>query len=258
MKVVILAGGLGTRISEATHDKPKPMIEIGGMPILWHIMKHYSSHGLNDFIICCGYKAFVIKEFFANYFLNNSNVTFDLQKNSMKVHENFSEPWKVTLVDTGSETMTGGRLKRISNYLDSNETFCLTYGDGLSNINIKELIKFHKSHGKNATLTSVIPEGRFGVLDVDKNNKINKFIEKPSSNKNLINAGFFVLSSSVIKYIKDDDTVWEKEPLESLAKSGELMSYFHDGFWQPMDTLRDKNFLEDLWNSKNPPWKTSK
>jgi glucose-1-phosphate cytidylyltransferase len=176
----------------------------------------------------------------------------------MEVHENFSEPWRVTLVDTGSKTMTGGRLKRISSYLDTNETFCLTYGDGLSDINIKELIKFHMSHGKNATLTSVIPEGRFGVLDVDNNNKINMFTEKPSSNKNLINAGFFVLSSSVIKYIKDDDTVWEKEPLESLAKAGELMSYFHDGFWQPMDTLRDKNLLEDLWNSAAPPWKISK
>jgi glucose-1-phosphate cytidylyltransferase len=254
MKAVILAGGLGTRISEETSVRPKPMIEIGGMPILWHIMKNYSAHGVNEFIICCGYKGFMIKEYFANYFLHRSDVTFDISKNAMKVHEEFAEPWKVTLIDTGQETMTGGRLKKIAQYLDKNETFCFTYGDGLSDIDIKKLIDFHESHGKKATLSSVIPAGRFGVLEID-DNKVNKFIEKPNDDVNRINAGFFVLSSSVIDYIKDDNTVWENEPLEALAREGELMAFLHDGFWQPMDTLRDKNLLENLWNNQKAPWK---
>ena len=255
MKAVILAGGLGTRISEETSVRPKPMIEIGGMPILWHIMKNYSAHGVNEFIICCGYKGFMIKEYFANYFLHRSDVTFDISKNAMKVHEEFAEPWKVTLIDTGQETMTGGRLKKIAQYLDKNETFCFTYGDGLSDIDIKKLIDFHESHGKKATLSSVIPAGRFGVLEIDDNNKVNRFIEKPNDDVNRINAGFFVLSSSVIDYIKDDNTVWENEPLEALAREGELMAFMHDGFWQPMDTLRDKNLLENLWSNQKAPWK---
>lgn len=255
MKAVILAGGLGTRIAEETSVRPKPMIEIGGMPILWHIMKNYSAHGVNEFIICCGYKGFMIKEYFANYFLHRSDVTFDISKNAMKVHEEFAEPWKVTLIDTGQETMTGGRLKKIAQYLDKNETFCFTYGDGLSDIDIKKLINFHESHGKKATLSSVIPAGRFGVLEIDDNNKVNRFIEKPNDDVNRINAGFFVLSSSVIDYIKDDNTVWENEPLEALAREGELMAFMHDGFWQPMDTLRDKNLLENLWSNQKAPWK---
>ncbi|MDC1242311.1 glucose-1-phosphate cytidylyltransferase [Gammaproteobacteria bacterium] len=257
MKAVILAGGFGTRISEETDLKPKPMIEIGGMPILWHIMKNYSFHGVNDFIICCGYKGYVIKEYFANYFLHRSDITFDMKENSMQVHQEYAEPWRVTLIDTGQTTMTGGRLKRIKPYINDNENFCFTYGDGLSDINIKNLINFHLSHGKKATLSSVIPSARFGVLEIKKN-VVNKFIEKPKDNSSRINAGFFVLSSSVIDYIDDDNTVWEKAPLEKLAKNGDLMSYNHDGFWHPMDTLRDKILLENMWNSNSAPWKVWK
>ena len=256
MKAVILAGGLGTRLSEETSRKPKPMVEIGGMPVLWHIMKSYSFHGVNDFIICCGYKGYVIKEYFANYFLHRSDVTFDIKNNSMKVHLEQAEPWKVTLVDTGQNTMTGGRLKRVSSYIDQEDSFCFTYGDGLSDINITELVSFHKSHNKKATLTSVNPTGRFGVLEINDKNSVTSFIEKPKGDDNKINAGFFVLSPSVLNYIKDDSTVWEQLPLEVLAKEGELMSYSHDGFWYPMDTLRDKNYLENLWSSDAAPWKS--
>lgn len=256
MKAVILAGGLGTRLSEETSHKPKPMVEIGGMPVLWHIMKSYSFHGVNDFIICCGYKGYVIKEYFANYFLHRSDVTFDIKNNSMKVHLEQAEPWKVTLVDTGQNTMTGGRLKRVSSYIDQEDSFCFTYGDGLSDINITELVSFHKSHNKKATLTSVNPTGRFGVLEINDKNSVTSFIEKPKGDDNKINAGFFVLSPSVLNYIKDDSTVWEQLPLEELAKEGELMSYSHDGFWYPMDTLRDKNYLENLWSSDAAPWKS--
>ena len=256
MKAVILAGGLGTRLSEETSHKPKPMVEIGGMPVLWHIMKSYSFHGVNDFIICCGYKGYVIKEYFANYFLHRSDVTFDIKNNSMKVHLEQAEPWKVTLVDTGQNTMTGGRLKRVSSYIDQEDSFCFTYGDGLSDINITELVSFHKSHNKKATLTSVNPTGRFGVLEINDKNSVTSFIEKPKGDDNKINAGFFVLSPSVLNYIKDDSTVWEQLPLEVLAKEGELMSYSHDGFWYPMDTLRDKNYLENLWSSDAAPWKS--
>ena len=256
MKAVILAGGLGTRLSEETSHKPKPMVEIGGMPVLWHIMKSYSFHGVNDFIICCGYKGYVIKEYFANYFLHRSDVTFDIKNNSMKVHQEHAEPWKVTLVDTGQNTMTGGRLKRVSSYIDQEDSFCFTYGDGLSDINITELVNFHKSHNKKATLTSVNPTGRFGVLEINDKNSVTRFIEKPKGDDNKINAGFFVLSPSVLNYIKDDSTVWEQLPLEELAKKGELMSYSHDGFWYPMDTLRDKNYLENLWSTDAAPWKS--
>ena len=256
MKAVILAGGLGTRLSEETSHKPKPMVEIGGMPVLWHIMKSYSYHGVNDFIICCGYKGYIIKEYFANYFLHKSDVTFDIKKNTMQVHEENAEPWKVTLVDTGQNTMTGGRLKRISSYIDQEDSFCFTYGDGLSDVNISKLISFHKSHNKKATLTSVNPTGRFGVLEINDKNFVTNFIEKPKGDENKINAGFFVLSPSVLNKIKDDSTVWEQLPLEELANEGELMSYTHEGFWHPMDTLRDKNYLEDLWSSNTAPWKS--
>ena len=256
MKAVILAGGLGTRLSEETSHKPKPMVEIGGMPVLWHIMKSYSFHGVNNFIICCGYKGYVIKEYFANYFLHRSDVTFDIKNNSMKVHLEHAEPWKVTLVDTGQNTMTGGRLKRVSSYIDQEDSFCFTYGDGLSDINITELVNFHKSHNKKATLTSVNPTGRFGVLEINDKNSVTRFIEKPKGDDNKINAGFFVLSPSVLNYIKDDSTVWEQLPLEELAKEGELMSYSHGGFWYPMDTLRDKNYLENLWSTDAAPWKS--
>lgn len=252
MKVVILAGGLGTRISEETVLRPKPMIEIGGKPILWHIMKHYSAYGLNDFIICLGYKGYVIKEYFANYFLHMSDVTFDMQNNSMKVHQQNAEPWKVTLVDTGDNTMTGGRIKRIADYLDG-DTFCLTYGDGLSDVNISDLLKFHQSHGKSATLIAVKPPGRFGALELEKN-EILSFREKPEGDGSWINGGFFVLSKTVIDTIAGDTTVWEKQPLEILAKQKQLMAFYHEGFWQPMDTLRDKMLLEDLWSSGKPPW----
>ena len=254
MKAVILAGGLGTRISEETHLKPKPMIEIGGKPILWHILKIYSHHGINDFIICCGYKGYLIKEYFANYFLHMSDVTFDMSKNSMEVHQRNAEPWKVTLIDTGDETMTGGRIKRISNYVKDEEYFCMTYGDGVGDINITKLIDFHKTQNVNATLTATIPPGRFGSLDLN-GCKVNSFMEKPKGDGAMINGGFFVLSPLVMDYIKDDSTLWEREPLELLAREGNLSAYQHHGFWQPMDTLRDKNHLEELWQSGKAPWK---
>lgn len=254
MKAVILAGGLGTRISEDTNLRPKPMIEIGGKPILWHIMKTYSHHGINDFIICCGYKGYVIKEYFANYFLHMSDVTFDMQNNQMEVHQRNAEPWKVTLVDTGENTMTGGRLKRVADYLKDDELFCLTYGDGVSDVNITELIAFHKAQNVKATLTATIPPGRFGALDMS-GNKVNSFMEKPQGDGAMINGGFFVLSPKVIDYISGDKTILEREPLERLAHEGELSAFHHHGFWQPMDTLRDKIHLEELWASGKAPWK---
>jgi len=257
MKAVILAGGLGTRISEETYLKPKPMIEIGGRPILWHIMKLYSHHGVNDFIICCGYKGYLIKEYFANYFLHVSDITFDMSKNSMQVHQAKAEPWRVTLVDTGDETMTGGRLRRIAPYIQDEEAFCMTYGDGVSDVNITELIVFHKKHGGKATVTATIPPGRFGALDI-KGEKVVGFNEKPKGDGVMINGGFFVLSPSVLDLIKDDTITWERYPLETLASKNELSVFKHDGFWQPMDTLRDKTHLEELWISGDAPWKVWK
>ena len=253
MKAVILAGGYGTRISEESNLKPKPMIEIGGMPILWHIMKIYSSYGINDFIIPCGYKGYLIKEYFANYFLHMSDVTFDIKNNSMEVHHESVESWKVTLVDTGKNTMTGGRIKRIEKYLDS-DSFCLTYGDGLSDVNISELIKFHTERKTLATVTAVQPPGRFGTLVLD-DDKISNFKEKLPGDGQWINGGFFVLESSILDYIKDDSTIWEREPLEKLANENQLSAYRHPGFWYPMDSLRDKNHLEELWNSNKASWK---
>jgi glucose-1-phosphate cytidylyltransferase len=255
MKAVILAGGLGTRLSEETNLKPKPMVEVGGKPILWHIMKMYSKHGINDFVICCGYKGYVIKEYFANYFLHQSDVTFNMKDNSMKVHEKRAEPWTVTLVDTGDNSMTGGRLARVSKYIKDEDAFCFTYGDGVSDINITEAIAFHKNHGKDATLTAVYPPGRFGALDI-QDNKIKQFTEKPKGDGALINGGFFVLSPEVLERISSDDCIWEQEPLKGLARDGELMSYIHEGFWQPMDTLRDKVYLQELWDKNKAPWKT--
>ncbi len=253
MKAVILAGGLGTRISEESHLKPKPMIEIGGKPIIWHIMKIYSAYGVNDFIVCLGYKGYVMKEYFANYFLHQSDVTFDMVNNKMQVHQNSSEPWRVTLVDTGDATMTGGRLKRVQAYLEG-EDFCFTYGDGVSDINIKDLIAFHKSQKRLATLTAVQPPGRFGSLNLD-GSKITSFEEKPHGDGGWINGGFFVLSPKVLDYIEGDATVWERSPMERLARDGQLGSFLHKGFWQPMDTLREKNHLEELWASGKAPWK---
>jgi glucose-1-phosphate cytidylyltransferase len=253
MKVVILAGGMGTRISEETQLRPKPMVEIGGKPILWHIMKIYSSYGMNDFIICLGYKGYLIKEYFANYFLHMSDVTFDIVKNRMEVHQHSAEPWKVTLVDTGEKTMTGGRLKRIENYLD-NDDFCFTYGDGLADVDIGKLVALHKSQKTLATLTGTKPPGRFGALNMEKN-KIVGFQEKPPGDGGFINGGFFVLSPKVLNYIKEDNTIWEREPLETLAKEGNLSAYVHKGFWHAMDTLRDKVYLEELWESNKAPWK---
>jgi glucose-1-phosphate cytidylyltransferase len=253
MKAVILAGGLGSRISEETHLKPKPMIEIGGKPVLWHIMKHYSAHGINDFVICCGYKGYVIKEYFANYFLHMSDVTFDMQGNKMEVHQQSVEPWRVTLVDTGDNTMTGGRLKRVRGYL-GDEDFCFTYGDGLSTVNITELVAFHRKQKKLATLTGVQPPGRFGVLNL-KGESVTSFEEKPHGEGAWINGGFFVLSPKVIDLIEGDATVWEREPMERLAHDGQLSAYLHSGFWHAMDTLRDKNHLEALWQSGKAPWK---
>lgn len=253
MKTVILAGGLGTRITEETHLKPKPMIEIGGYPILWHIMKIYSVHGLTDFIICCGYKGYMIKEYFANYFLHMSDVTFDFTDNQMIVHEKKAEPWKVTLVDTGDDTQTGGRIKRIQKYLDE-EDFCFTYGDGVGNIDITALLKFHKQQQTLATVTAIQPVGRFGELDV-RRDKIVTFQEKPQLNESWISGGYFVLSPKVLDYIDGDSTIWENTPVEQLAKAGELSAYKHNDFWKPMDTLRDKIALEKLWQSDNPPWK---
>ena len=253
MKTVILAGGLGTRISEETGLKPKPMIEIGGKPILWHIMKIYSTYGLNDFIICCGYKGYMIKEFFANYFLHSSDVTIDLNNNTYKFHKKRLENWKITLVDTGEKTNTGGRLKRIKDYLED-EDFCMTYGDGLSNINIKSLIKFHRSHGKKATLSAVKPPGRFGALKISRNNSVSSFKEKPQGDQGFITGVFLVLSPKTIESIEYDSVAWEKQPLEKLSSEGELMAFKHDDFWQPMDTLREKNYLESLVERNEAPW----
>lgn len=254
MKAVILAGGLGTRISEETHLRPKPMIEIGGKPILWHIMKMYSAHGVNDFIICCGYKGYVIKEYFANYFLHMSDVTFDMTNHSMEVHEQKAEPWRVTLVDTGDDTMTGGRLKRVASYLEGDESFCFTYGDGVADIDISASIEFHRSHGKLSTVAAVKPPGRYGALQMERSRVVG-FTEKPRGDGGLISGGFFVLSPKVIDFIADDQTSWEAAPLEKLAHDEQLMAFEHDGFWQPMDTLREKNMLEDLWSSGKAPWK---
>jgi glucose-1-phosphate cytidylyltransferase len=256
MKAVILAGGMGTRISEESHLRPKPMIEIGGKPILWHIMKMYATHGVNDFIICCGYKGYLIKEYFANYFLHTSDVTFDLQKNSMQVHERFAEPWRVTLVDTGERTMTGGRLRRVEPYLREESEFCLTYGDGVSDVDISALIAFHRAHGCRATLTATHSPARFGMLGLGAGDRVESFMEKPRGDGGMINGGFFVLNTDVLQLVDDDGTVWERGPLESLARAGQLRAYRHDGFWQPMDTLRDRQLLEDLWASGGAPWKT--
>lgn len=254
MKAVLLAGGLGTRISEESNNKPKPMIEIGNKPILWHIMKIYSAHGVNEFIICLGYKGYVIKEYFANYFLHMSDVTFDMRSNQMEVHQNSAEPWRVTLVDTGEETMIGGRIKRILPFVENDEAFCLTYGDGVGNVNIRELIDFHRREARLATVTATQPPGRFGSINFE-GNRVVSFTEKPMGDGGWINGGFFVLSPQVGRYIADDSTVWEREPLENLASENQLSVYFHHGFWQPMDTLRDKRHLEDLWQRRQAPWK---
>ncbi|MGL5079450.1 MAG: glucose-1-phosphate cytidylyltransferase [Waterburya sp.] len=254
MKAIILAGGLGTRLSEETSVRPKPMVEIGGMPILWHIMKTYSAHGINDFIICCGYKGYIIKEYFANYFLHRSDVTFDMRFNQMNVHQGNAEPWRVTLIDTGESTMTGGRLKRVAEHIT--ETFCFTYGDGVSNINIKELITFHKEQKTLATLTATQPPGRFGAICLgQEQTKITSFQEKPEGDGAWINGGYFVLEPEVIDFIADDSTIWEQEPMKKLAHLEQLSAYKHHGFWQPMDTLRDRNYLEKLWQSDSAPWK---
>lgn len=255
MKAVILAGGLGTRLSEETAIKPKPMVEVGGQPILWHIMKTYSAHGINDFIICCGYKGYVIKEYFANYFLRMSDVTFDMRFNQMNIHAGKAEPWRVTLVDTGESTLTGGRLRRVREHI-GNETFCFTYGDGVSSINVTELVQFHKEQGTQATLTAVQPPGRFGAIVLgQEQTKIENFHEKPEGDGAWINGGYFVLEPEVIDYIEGDSTTWEQEPLQKLAHLGQLSAFKHDGFWQPMDTLKDKNYLEGLWSSGKAPWK---
>ena len=255
MKAVILAGGLGTRLSEETAIRPKPMVEIGGMPILWHIMKAYSAHGVDDFVICCGYKGYVIKEYFANYFLHMSDVTFDMQANRMHVHQKRAEPWKVTLVDTGDTSATGGRIRRIAEHVRDEDAFCLTYGDGIGDIDITASIDFHRRHGKSATVTATFPPGRFGALDIH-DGQVRSFQEKPRGDGAMINGGFFVLSPRVLEYIEGDDTLWEQEPLQRLAADGELMAWPHSGFWQPMDTLRDKTYLEELWSSGQAPWKT--
>lgn len=254
MKAIILAGGLGTRISEETTSRPKPMVEIGGRPILWHIMKMYSSHGVNEFIICCGYKGYMIKEYFANYFLHMSDVTFCMKSNRMEVHEQHAEPWRVTLVDTGDNVMTGGRLKRVAKYTKDDDAFCFTYGDGVSDVDISQLITFHKQHGKRATVTAVQPPGRYGALKMD-GSSVRGFIEKPQGDGGWINGGFFVLSPDCLDLIDDDKTHWEGKPLNQLAAHDNLMAFKHEGFWQPMDTLRDKNYLEKLWQSNKAPWK---
>jgi glucose-1-phosphate cytidylyltransferase len=256
MKAVILAGGLGSRISEETENKPKPMIEIGGKPILWHIMKIYSSYGINDFIICCGYKGYVIKEYFKNYFTHMSDVTFSLKENKVKVHNNSAEAWNVTLVDTGELTMTGGRLKRIYDFVKDDDAFCMTYGDGVGDINISDLISFHKKHGKKATLTATRPSARYGALKLDQKDTVVKFEEKPEGEGSWINGGFFILHPSVINLIKEDKTIWEQEPLSQLSNKGELKAYKHFGFWMPMDTLREKIILNNLWNTDKASWKT--
>ncbi len=257
MKVLILAGGFGTRLSEATDNKPKPMVEIGGKPILWHLMKSYSEHGFTEFVILLGYKSYVIKEFFANYFLHQSDITIDLKNNSMEVHDNFSENWKVTLIDTGLNTFTGGRIKRAAKYI-GNKPFLLTYGDGVCDVNIAETVKFHQEHGKLITMTAIQPEGRFGALGIDKDQTIHSFLEKPKGDNSWINGGFFVCQPEVVNYIDGDATIFEREPLEKLASEGNLKAYKHNGFWQCMDTLRDKNKLEELWESGTPPWKNWK
>ena len=254
MKAVILAGGLGTRISEETHLRPKPMVEIGGRPILWHIMKIYSHHGVNDFVICCGYMGYVIKEYFANYFLHMSDVTFDMNSNEMEVHQKKAEDWRVTLIDTGTHTLTGGRLKHVAKYLNPDEPFCFTYGDGVSDVHIGELIAYHEASKKMATVTAVVPPGRYGALGI-KDGSVSSFIEKPSGGGSRINGGFFVLSPSVMDLISGNKTAWEGAPLRKLAAMGELAAFNHDGFWQPMDTLREKNLLQELWDNKKAPWK---
>lgn len=254
MKAVILAGGLGTRLSEETSSRPKPMVEIGGKPILWHIMKMYSAHGINDFVICCGYKGYIIKEYFANYFLHMSDVTFNMRDNAMEVHNKRAESWNVTLVDTGEHSMTGGRLGRVAEYVKNEEAFCFTYGDGVGDIDISESIRFHKAHGRQATLTATFPPGRFGALDI-RDRQVMNFKEKPKGDGAMINGGFFVLSPKVLEHINDDTTVWEQEPLMQLAENDQLMAFEHQGFWQPMDTLRDKHLLEELWQSGKAPWK---
>jgi len=254
MKAVILAGGLGTRLSEETGDRPKPMVEVGGRPLLWHVMKIYSHFGINDFIVCCGYKGYVIKEYFANYFLHMSDVTFDIRANTMKVHTERAEPWSVTLVDTGETSMTGGRIKRIQDYVKDDSAFCLTYGDGVGNVDIAALIKFHYSHGKHATVTATCPPGRFGALEIE-NGQVTQFKEKPTDEGSMINGGFFVLSPKVFDYLDGDDTVWEQEPLMKLAIDAQLMAFKHLGFWQPVDTLRDKLLLNTLWNNDQALWK---
>lgn len=259
MKAVILAGGLGTRLSEETTLKPKPMVEIGGKPILWHILKIYSAHGINDFVICAGYMGHIIKKYFADYFINNSDVTFDLRENTTSIHSNNTEPWKITIVDTGAESMTGGRLNRVRKYVEDGP-FCMTYGDGVSDVNITELVKFHRSHGKHATLTAVHPPGRFGVISFKQDgqdNTVHHFSEKTDGEKGMINGGFFVLNPSVFDYIREGDaTIWEKNPLEELASQGQLSAFPHYGFWQAMDTLRDKAHLEKIWSSGKAPWNT--
>ena len=254
MKAVLLAGGLGTRISEETHLRPKPMVEIGGKPILWHIMKLYSAHGVDEFVVCCGYKGYLIKEYFANYFLHMSDVTFDLSENRMTVHQRYAEPWRVTLVDTGDDTMTGGRLRRVAEYLKNEDAFCFTYGDGLADIDIRKLIAFHRGHGKLATVTAVQPPGRYGAVALE-GNRVRGFAEKPRGDGAWINGGFFVLHPRALDYINGDSTSWETEPLARLASAGELCAFEHRGFWQPMDTLRDKNLLEELWGKGTAPWK---
>ena len=255
MKAVILAGGLGTRLSEETATRPKPMVEIGGKPILWHVMKMYSHHGVQDFVICCGYKGYLIKEYFANYFLHRSDVTFDMRGNTMEVHHERAEPWTVTLVDTGDESMTGGRLRRVARYVSQEEVFCFTYGDGVGDVDIGASIAFHRAHGRDATMTATYPPGRFGAVEI-REGRVASFREKPKGDGAMINGGFFVLSPRVLRHLHDDATVWEQEPLQALAAEGQLMAYEHHGFWQPMDTLRDKNFLEELWASGKAPWKS--
>jgi glucose-1-phosphate cytidylyltransferase len=254
MKAVILAGGFGTRLAEETHCRPKPMIEIGGKPLLWHIMKIYSHYAINDFVICLGYMGYYIKEYFLNYFLHNSDVTIDLQKNDVKILNNSAESWRISLIDTGPKTMTGGRIKRIEPYITT-ETFLLTYGDGLADVNIRNTIKFHQKHGKAATMLAVKPPGRFGVLEIDANATVQSFSEKPSNEFGWINGGFFVLNKKIFSYIKDNQTIWERDPLERLATDQELTAYKHEGFWQPVDTLREKKLLEKMWQEETPPWK---
>jgi glucose-1-phosphate cytidylyltransferase len=254
MKAVLLAGGFGTRLSEETTIRPKPMVEIGGRPILWHIMKLYSHHGIHEFVVCCGYKGYVIKEYFANYFLHMSDVTFDMSANEMEVHRRHAEPWRVTLVDTGEDTMTGGRLKRVGSYIRDDEAFCFTYGDGLSDVNIGASIEFHRQHGRQATVTAVLPPGRYGAIECE-GDRVKRFAEKPRGDGGMINGGFFVLSPAVLDYIDGDETSWEGAPLARLAADGQMMAFEHSGFWQPMDTLREKNLLEELWSSGEAPWK---